>query len=283
MTNQTQSPSVQGNGLARAVLGLGICSVSWICVLVLSLVAFGACARCPDPGSLTPDPERLSSVLDQAEYLMLNCHLDSTYLDSAESLIGQVRSLDRNDERSLYLAARLKIEQADFALNKAGRRVLYRAAQVCAESLEHLDDSDARGHLWYGIATGRLGQMNGIINSLSMVPTLKREFNRALALDSTLPETYEALGRLNYELPAIAGGDLRRSVTYLQSGLRFAPNYTILRLDLARACVKLQRKEAARAELDTLLATSEPYPPCDFVRRDKPEAEKLLAQLKASD
>jgi hypothetical protein len=249
----------------------------------VSVVTFGACTDHPDPKPLIPDPERLSSLLDQAEYLMFNYHLDPTYLDSAENLIDQVRSQDPDNQRSLYLAARLKIEQADFAPNKAGRRDLLRAAQAIAESLENLDSSDARGHLWYGIATGRLGQMNGIINSLSMVPTLKREFNRALALDSTCPEAYEALGRLNYELPAIAGGDLLRSVDYLQTGLRFAPNFTVLRLDLARTCIKLNRKETAMAELDTLLATSEPYPLCDFVLHDKPEAEKLLARLKAND
>jgi hypothetical protein len=214
---------------------------------------------------------------------MLNCQLDSTYLDSAESLIDQVRTQDQDNQRSLYLAARLRIEQADFALNRAGRHGLLRAAQAIAESLENLDDSDPRGHLWYGIATGQLGQMNGIMNSLSMVPTLKREFNRALALDSTLPEAYEALGRLSYELPAIAGGDLLRSVDYFRTGLRLAPNYTVLRLDLAHACLRLNRKEAAMAELDTLLATPTPYPPCDFVRHDRPEAEKLLARLRAND
>jgi len=243
---------------------------SILCVLVLG-------------SSVATAATETSRLLDQAEYLMLNCHLDPAYLDSAEGLIGQVRSLDPDNQRSLYLAARLKIEQADFAPGRSGRRDLLRAAQAIAESLENLDGSDARGHVWDGIATGRLGQMNGIVNSLAMLPTVKREFNRALALDSTCPEAYEALGRLNYEIPAIAGGNLLRSVNYFQTGLRFAPNYTVLRLDLARAYVKLGRKEEAMDELDTLLATSEPYPPCDFVLRDKPEAERLLARLKAEE
>lgn len=242
----------------------------WICVLLLG-------------SSVATAATETSRLLDQAEYLMLNCHLDPTYLDSAENLIDQVRSQDPDNQRSLYLAARLKIGQADLAPGQSGRRNLLRAAQALAESLENLDDSDARGHMWYGIATGQLGQMNGIMNSLAMVPTLKREFNRALALDSTCAEAYEALGRLDYELPAIAGGDLLRSVDYFQTGLMFAPNFTVLRLDLARACVKLNRRETAMAELDTLLATSEPYPPCDFILHDKPEAEKLLARLRAEE
>ena len=243
---------------------------SWICVFALS-------------ASVATAATETSRLLDQAEYLMLNCHLSPAYLDSAEGLIDQVRSQNPDNQRSLYLAARLKVGQADLAPGRSGRRDLLRAAQAIAESLENLDDSDARGHVWYGIATGRLGQINGIMNSLAMLPTVKREFNRALALDSTCPEAYEALGRLNFEIPAIAGGNLLRSVDYFKTGLRFVPNYTVLRLDLARALVRLNRKADAMAELDTMLATPEPYPPCDFVLYDKPDAEKLLAQLRAEE
>ena len=70
-----------------------------------------------------------------------------------------------------------------------------------------------------------------------------------------------------------------RSSTF-EAGIETNPNYTVLRLDLARALVRLGREDDAVAQLDTLLTTSEPYPPCDFALFDRPEAEKLLSQLR---
>jgi tetratricopeptide (TPR) repeat protein len=240
--------------------------------LLLALSAFAAFASAGT---------EISRVLDQAEYLLLNCHLDPGYLDSAAGLISSVRSADADNQRSLSLAARLGIQQADFEPDRAKRRPLYRAAQACADSLIGLDDRDARGYIWSGIALGRLGELNGVLNSLAMLPAVKRKFLRALELDPACPEPYEALGRLYSDVPEILGGDMDQAVTFFKNGLVLAPNYTILRLDLARACLKLSRKAEAIAQLDTLLATEEPYPPCDFVRHDRPEAERLRARLKA--
>ena len=242
--------------------------------LVCTLCALAALARAGTEAS---------RLLDQAEHLLLNCHLDRAYLNSAAGLIAAVRAGDADNQRSLYLSARLKIQQADFASGRSERKDLYRAAQVTAESLKSLNDEDPRGHFLYGIALGRLGQLKGILNSLTMLPTLKREFSRALALDEYCTEAYEALGMLYLEVPAGVGGDAKRAMEYFQAGLETNPNYTVLRLDLARALVRLGRKDDAVAQLDTLLATGEPYPPCDFVLYDRPEAEKLLSRLKGNE
>lgn len=234
-------------------------------------------------GSLTHAGTETSRLLDQADYFILNCHLDRSYLDSAAGLIAAVRASAPDNQRSLYLSARLKVQQADFASGRSERKALYRAAQVTAESLKNLDDEDPRGHLLCGIALGRLGQLNGIANSLAMLPTLKREFRRVLELDENCTEGYEALGRLYLDVPGALGGDASRAVEYFQAGLETNPNYTVLRLDLARALVRLGRKDDAVAQLDTLLATSEPYPPCDFELYDRSEAEKLLRQLRGDE
>ena len=224
-----------------------------------------------------------SRLLDQAEYLILNCHLDRAYLDSAAGLIAAVRDVHPDNQRSLYLSARLKIQQADFASDRSEQKGLYRAAQVTAESLKGFNDEDPRGHLLYGIALGRLGQLKGIVNSLAMLPTLKREFRRVLELDDDCTEAYEALGRLYLDVPGALGGDAGRAVEYFQAGLETNPSYTVLRLDLARALVRLGRQDEVVAQLDTLLATCEPYPPCDFALYDRPEAEKLLSRLRGDE
>uniref|UniRef100_A0A7V3PTD7 Tetratricopeptide repeat protein n=1 Tax=candidate division WOR-3 bacterium TaxID=2052148 RepID=A0A7V3PTD7_UNCW3 len=70
---------------------------------------------------------------------------------------------------------------------------------------------------------------------------------------------------------------------YLIQGLRLDPNYTVIRLDLARVYLKQGRKSEARAQLQLVLKTTKPTYPADFYLEDKPAAEKLLKQLESEN
>jgi tetratricopeptide (TPR) repeat protein len=222
-------------------------------------------------------------LLDQAEYFIHNYHVDAGYLDSAWSLITQVRADSPENERSLTLAAELEVTEADFAASRSDSLDCYDRARAFAETLKTLDDSNASGHLWYGVAAGAVAEIKGILNSVEVIPTLKREFTLALELDPNYPPAYECLGRFYFDLPPELGGSTGRAVDYYRSGLEIAPDYTLLRLELARALVRQKQPKDAAAQLDTLLATGEPWPPADFALHDRPEAEALLARLKARE
>jgi hypothetical protein len=221
--------------------------------------------------------------LDRAEYFIHNYNLDAGYLDSAWSLISQVRADSPGNERGLNLAAEFEVTEADFAPTRADSLDCYGRARAFAETLKALDDSNAGGHMWYGVAAGALAEIKGILNSVEVIPKLKREFTRALELDSGYAPAYECLGRFYFDLPPELGGSTERSVELYRSGLEIAPDYTLLRLELARALVRQKRRSEAVAQLDTLLATEEPWPPADFALHDRPDAEELLARLKAEE
>lgn len=224
-----------------------------------------------------------SDLLDRAEYFIYNYNLDTGYLDSAWSLISQVRADSPGNERSLDLAAQFEVTEADFAPTRSDSLDCYDRARAFAETLKTLDDSNAGSHLWYGVAAGAVAEIKGILNSVEVIPVLKREFTLALELDSSYPPAYECLGRFYFDLPPELGGSTERSVKYYRSGLEIAPDYTLLRLELANALVRQKKRSEAVAQLDTLLATGAPWPPADFTLYDRPEAEKLLARLKAQE
>ena len=129
------------------------------------------------------------------------------------------------------------------------------------------------------MAQGRIGQTRGVLNSLFMVPGLKKAFSRALELNPSHPTALDAFGVLYYELPTFAGGDLYLSEKYLKRGIESAPNYVLLRLDLAKVYIKEKRWIVARAQLDSLIATTDPKYPADAVLDDKPDARQLLKQI----
>ncbi|MFO7638044.1 MAG: TRAP transporter TatT component family protein [bacterium] len=221
----------------------------------------------------------VDQLCDRAEWLLFNRHEGSGRLDSARSMLARGRALEPAHERCLYLWSRIHIQLGDDAREKGRKLTLYGRAQAVADTLRTLNDSNPLGHMWWGVAQGRIGQTRGVLNSLFMVPSLKAAFNRALELDPGHTTAYDALGVLYYELPGFVGGDLAKSEQYLRRGLELDPNYTVIRLDLAKTLIKRKRAAEARAELERLLATENPSFPADFALDDRPEALELLSRF----
>jgi len=216
---------------------------------------------------------------DRAEYMFFNRHLNCTWLDSAYALLAAAHAAQPTDEHLLYLWCRVHVQEGDDARTKAEKLTYFGGAKAIAETLIALNDCNDEGPCWWGVAQGRIGQTRGVLNSLFMVPGLKKAFGRTLELNPSHPTALDALGVLYYELPGFAGGDLYESEKYLKRGIESAPNYVLLRLDLAKVYIKQKRWIVARAQLDSLLATTDPKYPGDAALDDKPEARQLLEQI----
>jgi hypothetical protein len=220
-----------------------------------------------------------AATTDRAEYMFFNRHLNRTWLDSAYNLLAQLHTANPKDEHCLYLWCRAHLQKGDNARTKADKLAYFAGAKAIAETLIALNDRSDEGHCWWGVAQGRIGQTRGVLNSLFMVSGLKKEFGRALELNPSQATALDALGVLYYELPGFAGGDLAKSEQYYKRGIESAPNYALLRLDLAKVYIKEKRWVAARAQLDSLLATTDAKYPGDTELDDKPEARQLLKQI----
>jgi hypothetical protein len=220
------------------------------------------------------------SLCDRAEYLFFNRHQNRTWLDSAYRLLEAAHRADPRHERCMYLWSRIHIQKGDDAANKNAKLWLFGQSRAIAESLIAVNELNPLGHTWWAVAHGRVGQTRGVLNSLFMVPALRKAVNRAVELDPKQPTALDVLGVLHYELPGFAGGDLYKSEQYLLRGIEADPDYTLLRLDLAKVYVKQKRWLGARTQLERLLATKNPTYPADFWLDDKPEAEALLQEIR---
>jgi tetratricopeptide (TPR) repeat protein len=220
-----------------------------------------------------------AATTDRAEYMFFNRHVNPTWLDSAYNLLAAAHKADPTDEHCLYLWSRIHIQKGDDASTKAGKLSYFGRAKAIAETLIGLNGRYDDGHCWWGVAQGRIGQTRGVLNSLFMVSGLKKAFGRALELNPGNPTALDAFGVLYYELPGFAGGDLDKSEKYFKRGIESAPDYTLLRLDLAKVYIRQKRWLVARTQLNALLATTDPLYPGDTEIDDKPEARKLLKQI----
>jgi len=217
---------------------------------------------------------------DRAEYMFFNRHLNRTWLDSAYNMLAAAHAADPNDEHCLYLWSRIHIQKGDDARTKSEKLSHFGRAKAIAETLIALNDRSDEAHCWWGAAQGRIGQTRGVLNSLFMVSGLKRAFGRALELNPQNPTALDALGVLYYELPGFAGGSLDKSEQYFKRGIESDPNYTLLRLDLAKVYIRQKRWPDARSQLDALLSTTDASYPGDTELDDKPEARRLLELIK---
>ncbi|HTW92936.1 MAG TPA: tetratricopeptide repeat protein [bacterium] len=220
-----------------------------------------------------------AATTDRAEYMFFNRQLNPTWLDSAFNLLAAAHTASPSDEHLLYLWSRANVKKGEYADTKADKLMYFGRAKAIAETLIALNDENDEGHCWWGVAQGRIGQTRGVLNSLFMVPGLKKAFNRALEINPNHPTALDAYGVLYYELPGFAGGSLDKAEEYYTRGIAVASNYTLLRLDLARTYVKEKRWVAARAQLDSLLATTDPKYAGDAELDDKPDARRLLKQI----
>jgi tetratricopeptide (TPR) repeat protein len=223
----------------------------------------------------------LDSTCDRAAWLFFNRHLAAGNLDSAYRMLERARAQEPDNERCLYLWSRIHVQKGDLARDKGAKLKFYARAQAIAETLKTLDDENPYGHMWWAVAQGRIGQTRGVMNSLFMVPSLKKAFNRVLELDPFHATVYDAYGVLYYELPGIVGGSLARAEEYLLEGINIDPDYTVIRLDLAKVYVRQKRWAEAREQLEALIATEDPTFPADFVLDDRPEAIELLGTIPA--
>jgi tetratricopeptide (TPR) repeat protein len=217
--------------------------------------------------------------LEQAERLYETRHLDPAYLDSSLFLLTTVRQAEPGNEGCLALLAQAFLSQGDCAQGQNRKLRCYQQALAWADTLRRLNDNNAQGHLWWAAARGLVGQQKGILNSLWMLPQVKRELERALELDPQDESPYVGLGVLNREVPAIAGGDLARAHDYFTRGLEVRPDSPELYLEFARLKLRLGQRDSARSLLEKALDIAEPSDPAAFALDLKPAIARLLADL----
>jgi len=217
--------------------------------------------------------------IDQAVQLYETRHLDIANLTKSYDILKELVATDSLNCRALYEFSKVHYIFGDKAVTKKDKLNYYQKGAEWARRAIKVNDQSARSHFWYMVHLGRIGQTKGVLNSLGLVPDIKREINRTLELDPRHTGALDARAMLYYELPGLFGGDLNKSLTALNQGIAIDSNYTILYVDMARVLIKKKDFEKARWFLNRCLSVMNPTYPADFAIDDKPDAEKLLKDI----
>jgi tetratricopeptide (TPR) repeat protein len=230
-------------------------------------------------GAATLQAENIDSVNDEVEYLFTHTHIKRSYSDSALKLLAAARPGDPTNERALALWCQLNQDLGDNTSDKGEKLHIYGRVLAAAETLRTLDSMNPDGHFWWAVTYGDIGMAEGLVQSIGRLSPVKHELVRTIELDSNYAFAYAILAMLYRDLPGIGGGSLSKSRAYFDEGIARAPNFTLLRLELAKLDIKEGRWTDARDQLNQLLACQDPVNIAAFFINDKPKAESLLVQI----
>jgi tetratricopeptide (TPR) repeat protein len=185
---------------------------------------------------------------------------------TAES--GNYDVLWRIGQYDYYLGAHTQDkEERDRAFNEG-----IEAGKIAVQ----LQDGKPEGHFWLGANYGGVAQTS-LLGGLAAIDDIREQMNAVLRTDEGYQSAsaYMVLGQVELEAGRMMG-DPETAVEYLEKGLKLAPNNALLRLRLAQAYARVNRRDDARKQLDAILKlTPEPnYLPEHKEATD--EARKML-------
>lgn len=223
--------------------------------------------------------QNADSLIDEAVRLQNTRHIDPANLDRSYEILQSVVAADSNNTRALCELAHVEFTRGDKMADKKDKLNCFKTGQALALRATQLDDRSVDGHFWHMALTGRVGQTKGVLNSLGLVPEIKKEINRVLELDPRHTGALDARAMLYYELPKMFGGNLDLSLEALDQALGIDSNYTVIYVDMARVLIKKKDYERARWYLNRLLEITSPTHEADFVQKDKPAGQELLKEI----
>jgi len=216
---------------------------------------------------------------DYAVQLYETRHISADNLRESYQLLSRLTRENPGSLRAHYELSHACYLMGDASTSRTYKLKYYDEGYSVGKRAIEIDGNSADAHLWTVVNRGRQGQTRGVLNSLFMIPELKREIDAVLRIDPENTVAMDVKGMLYYELPSFAGGDLKVAQAALDAAIAIDPNYSVLYVDMAK--VQIARKDFARARsyLNRLFEVEDPTYPADFELDDRPDAERMLSEI----
>ncbi|MBK7865340.1 MAG: tetratricopeptide repeat protein [Archangiaceae bacterium] len=216
------------------------------------------------------------ALLNEAPNTVENLEAALRAYESATGL-APVEQARAHCGRSLAL-----LRLGELSADPARKVAFFERGARAADEAVAADPTLARAHFYRGANLGKASQLRGAFSALGSAAELRKSFERARALDPGDVDAEYALGKLADALPALFGGSAREAKRHYERALAADPHHTRGKLELARFL--LHHGDEARAVRLAEQVRDEPAPtrPFDWLKFDRPAAERLLAELAAA-
>lgn len=143
-------------------------------------------------------------------------------------------------------------------------------------------------HYWLGVAYGKYGEAKGIMQSLYLVPFMKKELNTVIKLKPSFRNygAYGVLGWVYFKVPDSfivskeKRGSKKKALELLGKAVKNGPKHLVDQLFYAKVLLNQDKKAEAIKHLEYIIKA--PFEP-DMIpenKEEKAEAKKLLKKIK---
>ena len=254
-----------------------------IIAAAFSVVFVGfACNRSAPPSQMAADGSDAKAAMDgiaAAESLYAGRE-DLNKARVAVATLRQARTADYGNYEAAWKLARAAFYVGDHTDNDSERDDMFREGIEAGKAAVTLQPNKPDGHFWLGANYGGSAAHSTLAN-LSSFNDIKGEMDAVLKINESYEgySTYLGLGRLYLEAPHVLGGDVKQAIEYLEKGIKFSPNNTMMRAELAQAYIASNRNADAKKQIETVLAAT-PDPQHTPEHKDAiAKAQKLLQRL----
>jgi len=215
---------------------------------------------CHQPGTVsqsavdTGDESIAKAKVAEAEPLYEN-RADLTKARVAVATLRQAQVADYGNYEAAWKLSRAAYYVADHTDNADERDDMFRLGTEAGQAAIKLQPDKPDGHLWLGANYGGTAE-HSTLAGLANFQDIKRQMDEVIRIDESYQggSAYLGLGRLYLHAPRVLGGDVPKAIEYLQKGLKFSPNNSLMRYELAEAYETAGRHAEARKEIEVVLA-----------------------------
>lgn len=166
----------------------------------------------------------------------------------------------------------------DLETKDATKIAAYEKGRAAAQKAIALDPKAADPIFWDMANQACIGRTKGVMNSLFMLPELRKGLGRALELQPGHKLAKQTLGEIDHTVPGLVGGSDERSEKAYLDVLKRDPHFTATMVLLAKFYRDKGKDDEARKWAKKVVdgPSSTPH---DWRKFDKAEAQKLLKEL----
>lgn len=226
-----------------------------------------------------------SDLVAQWRIWSMRYHEEPARLDEIREGLEQTINTNSHVENLLALAHVCFIWGDIRAKTRDEKLDAYDCGRRAAERVVELEPKNPTAHFLYATNTARWGETKGLLGSLFLLPTVKKEMNIVINLDPYFTPVYALAGNVYYEVPPLFGGDLDKAEAMFRKGLEQDPTFTAMHVGLAKTLIKKGRSDEAQQELRASLNEKQPRNLAEWTLKDSKEARELLDSIsdKSSD
>jgi len=220
------------------------------------------------------------AIAAQSDSLYSRLRTDNSFQDfqKLEEKIKKSLQKNSNSWELYWQLARAQFYMGNRAKSEKEQRGFYSLCKQNAERSLEFNPESAGGSYFKAVCIGKIGQLDGIWSSLSMISSFREQMERAVQLEPDLEYggPHRALGKLFHDLPFILGGDLKRSIEHLKLAVQLAPDYSDNYFYLSESLFDAEEYESAKSVLLAYLEKSRNEKDASEKRK---RAEDFLRQI----